>query len=105
MPPAGQLQLDWEYLSKQAQLVASEVATEKQLYVAPEALSGVDFMVDESQDRISKSWRNLDTWKKHVRHVSTAVANLYIARKVRRITDSAELVETARPVYKVYPYD
>ena len=105
MPPAGQMQLDWQYLSKEAQVVASEVATEKQLYLAPEALPAVDVMIEECKDRIEKSWRDLDTWKKHVRKVSTAVANVYTARKVRRIADPTELVETARPVYKVYPYD
>ena len=105
MRPAGQMQLDFEYLSKQAKLVAADVATEKQLYVAPETLDAVDMMVHERKDDIQRTWRDLETWKKHVRHVSTAVADLYVRRHVRRITDSTELVTTARSVYLVYPYD
>lgn len=105
MPPSGQMELDYEYLSKEAKLVASDVATEKQIYVAPEALSAVDVIVEERKQDIQRSWCNLDRWKQHVRHISTKVADLYLGRGVRRVTDSNELVETARPVYRVYPYD
>jgi len=47
----------------------------------------------------------LETWKKHVRHISMQVADLFIARGVQRITKPDELKKTAQPIYRVYPYD
>ena len=105
MPPAGQMELDYEYLSSQAKLVASDVATEKHLYLAPEALPAVDAMVEQRKEAIQQSWRDLETWKKHVRHISTRVADLFIAQGVRRITTPDEIEKTAQPLYRVYPYD
>ncbi len=98
-------QLDFEFLSKEAKLVASDVATENKLYLAPEALPAVDTMVEERKEDIARTWRGLDIWKRHVRHVSTAVAEIYKSRKVQKITDPRELVKTSRSVYCVYPYD
>jgi len=105
MSPAGQMELDYEYLSSQAKQVASDVATEKQLYLAPEALPAVDTMVQERKDAIQQSWRDIETWKNHVRHISMKVADSFIAQGVRRITKPDELEKTAQPVYRVYPYD
>lgn len=105
MPSRGQVQLDFEFLGQQAKSVALDVAAENKLYLAPEALSAVDKVVDERKDVIASTWRDLETWKGHVRHISTAVASIYKSRGIRNITDPNELIETSRPVYRVYPYD
>jgi hypothetical protein len=105
MPGPGQLQLDFEFLGQAAKTVALDVAAENQLYLGPGALVAVDRMVEERQEVISRSWRDLETWKAHVRHISMAVAGVYRSRGIKRITDPDELLETSRPVYRVYPYD
>src|SRR2546427_6810241 len=98
-------QINVEFLGGQAKAVALDVAAEKQLYLAPEALPAIDTMIEERQEVIAVSWRDLETWKGHFRHISITVAEIYKSRGTKRITDPQELIETSRPVYRPYPYD
>lgn len=92
-------------LAEQAKKVALDVAAENRLYLAPEALPAIDTMVEERTEVIHQTWRDFETWRGHVRHISTQVANVFKAKKVTRITDPQELLATSRPIYRVYPYD
>lgn len=105
MGPTGQQQLDLEFLGGQAKAVALEVAADNQLYLAPEALPAIDGIIEERKEVIERTWHGLDNWKGHVRHICTVVAKKYKARGTKSIRDPKELIETAQPIYSVYPYD
>ncbi len=101
----GMQQLDLEFLGGQAKAIALDVAADSQLYLAPEALAAIDGMIAERKDVIQQTWRDLETWKAHVRHISIVTAKMYKSRNVKSIKDPNELIETARSVYRIYPYD
>ena len=104
MGAAGAPRLDINLLCSAARGVASDVAVENQLDLTAEALPAVDTMVKEREEQINRTWKDLDTWKGHVRHISVKVASIYKVRGARKISDQKELIETSRPIYNVYPY-
>jgi hypothetical protein len=105
MSATGRLQLNEEYLAGIARQVALEVASENQLFLAPEALPAVDELVKRRLDELSTGEFDLDVWKRHVRHISQDVAEIYKSRDVSRIVDPNDLLTTAMPVASVYPYE
>jgi|SRR6516162_329672 hypothetical protein len=104
MGASGAQQLDINFLSGQARGVAMDVAAENQLDLTAEALPAVDKMVEEREEQIKRTWKDLDTWKGHVRHISVSIAEIYKSRGAKRISDPDELIKTSRPIYNVYPY-
>ncbi len=94
-----------ESMKSEARAVAMDVAAERQLYLAPEALPAVDDAVDERLPNIPNSARQPDKWKEHVRHVAEPVADQYLAEGVRRIVDSSDLLTRTRNAMRFYPYD
>ena len=98
-------QLDPQYLKGEARTVALDVAAKKQLYLAPEALPAVDTVVDEQLPVIEKTWVDADRWRKHVRHVSSDVADTYVVQRIKRVDNKIDLLNRARKVLACYPYD
>jgi len=105
MPPRGALELDPEQLKTAARSVAIDVAAEKTLYLAPEALPAVDTVVEEQMPHINTATFEMKRWLGHVRHISSEVAETYIAEKIRRVTDRVDLLTRARAAIRCYPYD
>lgn len=85
--------------------VARDVASEKELYLAPEALPAVDAVVEEQMPRISTATFEMNRWMAHVRHISEEVADTYVAEQITRVTDRVDLLRRARNVAWVYPKD
>lgn len=105
MGTSGALQLDPEQLKSMARGVAMDVASEKRLYLAPEALPAVDTVVEDQMPRISTATFEMNRWIGHVRHISEEVADTYIAEQITRVTDRVDLLRRARSAARVYPYD
>lgn len=103
--PSPSIQLDPDYLKNEARSVTLHVAAEKKLFLSPEALPAVDTLVDERLPVIEKTWAGPDRWKRHVRHVSTDVAETYVAERVKRVDNKMDLLTRARRVLSCYPYD
>ncbi|MGO9166853.1 MAG: hypothetical protein ACLP56_08260 [Candidatus Sulfotelmatobacter sp.] len=99
------VQLDPEFLKTEARSVALDTASEKRLFLAPEALPAVDTLVDERLPQIAETWISLDRWKGHVRHICGNVADTYLSERIRRITSANDLLNRARKVLSCYPYD
>lgn len=103
--PAGQKELDPEFLAKAARSIASQKAQEYELFLSPEALPAIDFLVKERIPILSRKEFDFSLWQNHVRHISDEVAQHYKKRSIRRITNPDNLIRTVKAVFKVYPYD
>lgn len=104
MGSRGQLPLDFDYLAREARVVASDVAIESHIDLTADALPGVDDLVEESKSEISEHCKGIEKWRTHVRLISVRVASVFKAKGVKQIKARDELVSTSRPVIRVYPY-
>lgn len=105
METGGAKQLDLNFLAGQARTIALQVAAKFDLYLAPEALAAIDTMVLDHKEVIERTWVGLEAWKTHVLHIATETASIYQSKGIRSIKTPDDLTATARPVYRVYPYD
>jgi hypothetical protein len=102
---AGQVQLDPEFLIRAAREIASEAASRYELYLAPEAMVGIDLLVKEWVALFSASDFDFPTWQGHVHEISSAVAKSFADSGMRRITSPVALQHRARALCAVYPCD
>lgn len=103
--PSAVMMLNPESMKNEARSVALEVASSKQLFLAPEALPAVDILVDEHLPIIGRTWVDADHWKSHLRRVSSEVADTYVKEGTRRIDSATDLLGRVRAVLSCYPYD
>src|SRR5205807_9784701 len=96
-------------LINEARRIALEVAPKYELFLSPEALYGVDELVQERVPVLERLVRigkfDFVVWKGHVYMISETVARDLRQQGVRRILVRDQLVRAVRSRFAVYPYD
>jgi len=106
---ASSPQLNSSLLMSVARDVALDVAARRELYLSPDALPAVDTLVEEripTLNRLVKQGKfEFESWRGHVRTVSERAADKFKAERVKSIDNTDKVLNTVRPILKVYPYD
>jgi hypothetical protein len=107
MQPTGQF--DADSLIGEARTIALDTAKAKGIFLSPEALAGVDLMVQDRigsiKIRFAEGTLDFEQWRAIVQSLAGLAAKQILNRGVKRLNTPRDLVSTVNATLKLYPFD
>ena len=106
---SGRGLLDPQGFVGRARTIALETARESGIRLTPNALPAVDTLVIERmpgvERRFDEGTLDFAGWERLVRMAAEQIAKQYRTKEIRSVDDPLELLQRARSMLSVYPFD